>query len=402
MEIPMEPSFCPNPRCHHHTHDRQQTTPPGSIAPASPGVPVPSKSFFVRFGHFHTKAYGIVTRYRCTACHRTFSDRSFRLDYYAKRNLDLHEIFRAISSGESLSAIARAQHCSTASVQNRLDRLGRASLAMHAHLTTTHVLTENLAADGFESFDRSQYYPNNLNLLVGSRSQFLYALTHATLRRKGRMTPVQKCRRATLEQRFRPPPDALLAAFTRLVAIIPSIWNPHRLPELTLFTDEHRLYPRALDNVEALASAEAHGSFHHVRIPATAPRTLRNPLFPVNYEDRELRKDIAAFRRESTCFTRNAGAGLLRTTCHMAWHNFAKPHRVRGASARVHAELAGIGRQAIGESWRTFFDDRPFLSRTPVPEWAQRIWLRKIQTPLASKPDYVPAYARVFQHSLMN
>lgn len=402
MDPTIEPPFCPNPSCRHHTLDRPATNSTPSFTASRALVEDHPAPFYTHFGSFRTKAYGLVARYRCTNCGRTFSDRSFRLDYYAKRVLDLPEIFRAISAGESVSAIARAQRCSTASVQNRLDRLGRASLAMHATLTHDLTLSENLAADGFESFDRSQYFPNNLNILIGSRSQFLYAFTHATLRRKGRMTPHQKRRRTALEQVFRPPPDALLAAFTRLVTVIPSIWNTTRLPDLILFTDEHRLYPIALQKVPQLSAALASKNMAHVRIPSSAPRTVRNPLFPVNYEDRELRKDIAAFRRESTCFTRNAAAGSLRMACHLAWHNYQKPHRIRGRSGEVHAQIAGIEQKAIQKAWNSFFIDRPFLSRTPVPDWAQRIWLRRIPTPLATSPDYVPAYAKSYQHSSMN
>jgi hypothetical protein len=37
-------------------------------------------------------------------------------------------------------------------------------------------LREDLAADGFESFNGSQYFPNNFNILVGKRSQCKHSL----------------------------------------------------------------------------------------------------------------------------------------------------------------------------------------------------------------------------------
>lgn len=384
MKVSFIPPFCPNPSCIHHRHDR-------SIESSFP--------FYRHFGSFVTDRLGRIPRFRCAACHRTFSSSTFRLDYFAKRSLDLPQIFRSISAGESLAAIARHLECSYASIQNRLERLGRASLALHSRLSAPLSLSENLVADGFESFNRSQYFPSHLDLLVGADSQYLYAITHATLRRKGRMTEAQRYRRASLETRFRPSSHALVDAFALLSREILRHWNRTHLPSLRLTTDEHPAYPRALSSIPSLAQQAASGSFRHVRYPSTLPRTLANPLFAVNYFDRELRKDVAAFHRESTCFTRNVGAGLLRSSCYLAWHNYLKPHRVKGErTARrkpCHGEAAGIPKDKIDQELVNLWSDRPFASRDPIPEWALAIWERRYPTPLAAHRDYVPGYARI-------
>ena len=75
--------------------------------------------------------------------------------------------------------------------------------------------------DGFESFEHSQYYPFHANLAVGAESHFLYAFSDAELRRKGRMTPFQKAKRARLEARFgRPDPRAIEHAVAALVRML--------------------------------------------------------------------------------------------------------------------------------------------------------------------------------------
>jgi hypothetical protein len=56
-----------------------------------------------------------------------------------------------------------------------------------------------------------------------------------------------------------------------------------------------------------------------------------------------------------------------------------------------------VDQQRIEKSWLRFFVDRPFPARDPVPDWAGLIWDRKYPTPLAKKPDYLPAFARIFQ-----
>jgi len=373
------PPFCPNPDCAFH---RSEAIPHGTL-------------FWIRTGTYTTKVSGIVQRFLCAACGKGFSERSCSIDYYAKKSLDYREIHRATISSESVTSIARHLSCSVASIQNRQDRLGRNCLAMQARLLADHTLIENLCADGFESFDRSQFFPNALNLLVGDGSQFLYGASHATLRRKGRMTAIQKRKQAEYDTRFAPPKGGLTRSFSRLVAEIEPLWTRSTLPRLVLRTDEHPVYPKALTRVPTLRAALEDRSFIHETYSSKIPRTPANPLFPVNYYDRELRKDIAAFRRESTCFTRNVANGLLRFSHHMVWHNFFKPHRIVSTSVKPesHAIVAGIEGKRIERETKRLYSERAFLSHQRLSDEQRRIWLKRHPTPLKDKKDYCPGYA---------
>lgn len=374
----MKPAFCPNPACDHH-HDQEELY----------------AGHWMRTGFYSTAVVGRVQRFICSACGRGFSERTFAYGYYTKRTLDPREIHRAISQSESVSSIARHLGASTASIQNRIDRLARASLAMHARLSSTLRLREHLVADGFESFDRSQFFPNQINLLVGQKSQFLYGLTHVTTRRKGRMTASQKDKRQRLELLWRAPRGGTRLSFGKLIASIDALWDRASMPRLQLWTDEHRDYPPAIMAARPLRDAVSDGSFIHHTWPSTAPRDLHNPLFAANYYDRELRKDLAALRRESTCFTRNVANGLSRLACHMAYHNYQKPHRVIASrnDDSVHALKAGIGRRAIEASMVGLYAERPFISRCVLNANDRRIWLKESPTPLKRGADYLPAFA---------
>jgi len=374
----MVPAFCPNPRCSHHFDE-------------SGGY----HGHWKHAGSYPTLVAGTVPRFRCLACGRGFSVRTFSINYYTKRRLDLREIHRAVSQGESLSSIARHCSCSVESVQNRIDRLARNALAMHGQLLSGLRLAEDLSADGFESFDRSQYFPNQINLLVGKQSQFLYGLTHATIRRKGSMTRHQKLVRDRLEKVFRAPKNAVETSFARLLDLIPTLWDTAALPRLRLWTDEHYAYPHAVRRVPDLARALACRTFSHETWPSTAARTVLNPLFPVNYYDRELRKDVAAFRRESTCYTRNTANGLARFMAHLVYHNYQKPYRVGPGrqTPEMHAEMAGIPRSRIDECLGWFYSARMFLSRQSLSSEARRIWLKEVVTPLKVGATYLPKYA---------
>jgi len=374
----MVPSFCPNPHCDHHFDE----------ADAYDG-------HWKHAGSYWTKVVKSVPRFRCLTCGKGYSERTFSIEYYTKRLFDMREIHRAASQGESVSSIARHLTGSVASIENRMERLSRNSIAMHEHLLAELRLSENLVADGFESFDRSQYFPNNINLLVGQDSQFLYGVTHTTIRRKGRMTRHQKRMREKLEQVYRAPKKGIQSSFTRLLGLIPKLWDRSRKPQLRLWTDEHHAYPRSILHVSRLAQCQCEGSFVHSTWPSKARRTIANPLFPVNYYDREMREDLAAFRRESTCYTRNTANGLARLMLHLVYHNYQKPFRVGPGrkTEEVHAEMAGIPAVQIAGQFATFYTDRAFLSRQKLSDEGRKIWLKEAVTPLKVGATYLPKYA---------
>ena len=127
-------------------------------------------------------------------------------------------------------------------VLNKLSRLSRNGIATLQQLQRQVSLNEDLAADGFESFTVSQYFPCHINLLAGVQSQLVYWVDYVALRRKGRMTDVRRKRRE--QQRIR---------------------------------------------LQQVSSKRV--------------RNRMNPLFSVNYLDRQLRKDMAEHVRETVCVT---------------------------------------------------------------------------------------------------
>lgn len=376
----MIPPFCPNPFC--FAHRAEYTSPDG--------LP-----FFLERGTYTTKVVGSVQRFRCKLCGRGFSARTFSIDYYTKKTLDNREIFRAIAAGESVSSIARHLNCSFGSAQNRLERLGRNAIFMQSKLMESLAFKEDLVADGFESFTKSQYHPCNINILVGKKSQFLYEATYTTLRRKGRMTEQQKKKRDLIEAKYRPRPAALRKSCWRLFDQINEHWCRENKESMTLSTDEHKVYPIALADVKGLEEDRKQETFIHKQYSSKAERTLHNPLFSVNYYDRELRKDMATFRRESTCFSRNISSGMLRFMSHMVWHNYEKSHRIVSTAKKppVHAVEAGMEESQIQAAFEALFTERPFMTHTWLSNEAATIWYKEYQTPLKKRPEYLPRYA---------
>ncbi len=376
----MRPPFCPIPFCAFH----------------DPRVPRRYGEWYKLAGTHPTKVVGPVQRYQCYFCRHTFSDRTFDVDYYTKKTIPYRDLMERLASAESVRAMARNLRRSPGSILNRFDRLSRECIARHHRILGSLALAEDLAADGFESFDRSQYFPNNINLLVGSDSQYVYGFSHTTIRRKGSMTTHQKRVRAGLERSYRAPPDGVQTSFRELLSVIAEVWDRGTKPRLVLATDRHRAYPRSIDEVEALATVREEGSFRHLRISSRAARTTDNPLFPVNYLDRELRKDIAAYHRESCCFVRNVANGLNRLIVYLYWHNYFKPWRIRTAKVAepVHGSMGGVSLRAIGQAKGLFAKrKRVYLSHLNLEGLERRSWGKEWATPLWGKPAYLPAYA---------
>jgi hypothetical protein len=275
-----------------------------------------------------------------------------------------------------------------------MDRLARNCVAIHEKLLSGHSLSEDLVADGFESFDRSQFFPNNINILVGKESQMVYASTHVTIRRKGKMTKKQRKCREKYEQEWKAPAHGIEKSFARLLTSILPLWDLAKKSELTLSTDEHYAYPRAIEHVRELVQATKSGSFTHQTYSSKLVRTVDNPLFPVNYIDRELRKDIPAYHRESTCFCRNAANGRMRFAIYQAWHNYNKPHRIRNTREQspVHAVMAGLDESRIKAAFSNFFTQRLFLSKSCLSEEGRKVWLKGSKTPLKRRSEYIPKY----------
>jgi transposase-like protein len=357
-----QPPFCPNKDCVLHRED------------------LPVKDWFIHKGTFSTVSKDKHKRFKCLVCGKWFSTRSFHIDYYVKKHVDYFQIVRYLSEGLSMRAMERLCGFSRNTIQNRIDRMSRYCTSKTLKILRNLKVKENLAADGFESFAKSQYFPNNIHVLVGSESQFLYFFNHAALKRKGRMTEHQKKQRQELYKQCSFPKNSIKNAFCEVIRHIKQMFFHQGLCPLHLYTDEKKEYGYALKQL----SKEDSTCTDIIRtvISSRKKRTKNNRLFPVNYFDRELRKDQAAFRRESTCFARNTNNLLNRVNVYAAYHNFTKQYRLNGKGQMLtHAEVAGVPTHTC----RTFWDDldtgRGFRKLSFLWGFLDDLWIKKVFTP---------------------
>ena len=349
----------------------------------------------IRYGTHHHRGYGRVQRYLCKACGRTFSEQTLRLDYYAHKRLDYRLVLAAFINCGSIRGTARELRSSRSVVTNRLMRLSWKGLEELSRLGREISVDEDLSADGFESFSVSQYFPNNIHLLAGVDSQYVYAIDSTTIRRKGRMTDAQRQRRDELEQLWRADPQGIRKSFSRIAEHAVRLHAESKRCRMVLYTDCKREYATALGRSAAVRHWKEVGRFAHRTVSSRAHRGVDNPIFSVNYIDRELRKDLREHVRETVCYARNQLRQMQRLVVYLAEHNSGKRFRINqpAADTTTHARVAGAAQSAVERIRFGRYTRRALYSRVSLGEWAERIWRGVVPTPLQRGPTQQPRHA---------
>ena len=365
--------ICPDSRCPNHS--------PGAIQ-------------WFDFHGSYLSCGSRVQRFRCRSCRRTFSRRTLSIDFWTHRRLDYLNLIGLFASGCSLRSISRLINASVSTIQNRIGRLARTILPALSQIQASLNPAEDLVADGLENFFVSQDFPNNINLLVGKESQYTYGFSYALMRRKGTATGTQR------ERCLRLYPHVDFTRHTITKSFIKLIEQMHRVTKQrstwTLFTDEKDQYRQTLLRDSKISKRIRSCTFRHVRINSQLPRTVTNDLFAVNYMDREIRKDVAEYRRETVCFGRNVANGLERLCVYLFHHNFIKRYRIGvTGEKRTHAEVAGVSHDRVESIRRDVLKRRHFLTDREIEEgtFFESVWMRRISTPLKKRDEYLPLYA---------
>ena len=369
------PRFCPNPKCRFHAQSSARSR------------------WWVKNGHYRTACHGLVQRFRCRSCHAGLSAQTFSIDYAAKRRVSYRKIFEMLTNSSGIRAISRALSVSHQLILNRISRLARQSLAVHAILLGELSLSESLVADGFESFVDSQHTPNNIHLLAGQRSQFLYAFDYAHLKRKGRMSEEQRAARDAIWDRFVSGRRSINHSFSYIVEEVERLTRTARFAPVNLITDEKREYQQVIGRSSFLSKLTKE-QFRHLTVSSKKARTKQNRLFSVNYLDREIRKDNANHVRETVQFSRNTNNCMERLAIYRMYHNYLKRYRIEPRQEqRTHAEVAGIRRESVEREIASFFQVRRLISKVGLRFSDALVWFRALATPERPGSERCPDYA---------
>ncbi len=256
---------------------------------------------------------------------------------------------------------------------------------------------EPVCFDSLVSFDRSQYYPNDIGISITSRSRFVLGISHATTRRSGAMTDAQKQKRKRLYAVNRFEAHAVERSFTQHLDLLAAERPMSLARPLILVTDEKLEYRRALEKHQLYRCQDDEHRCIQERIPSTLPRTRYNPLFASNYYDREVRKDQAHHRRETACFARNAANGMSRMYAYFVWHNYEKRYLIQWpiVMTATHAQVGGIAEPVIRHMRTRMFRQRVFLSHLSLLPIDRAVWVKTVYDPVrgGKLQGYLPKYA---------
>ncbi len=261
--------------------------------------------------------------------------------------------------------IARALACSPSTVAHQVARLGRHCLLLQAGELARIDRLHEIAIDGFETFEWSQYFPFHHNVAVEVASGYFLYHTDSPLRRKGRMTAEQKARRLELEARLgKAHPAAVEIGVRELLVGILS-----KQCSVTIRSDDHAAYPRAIASLSC--------DIMHRITSSKERRDERNPLWEVNLLDLVIRHSTAAHKRETIAWAKRRQASIEKLVIFQVWRNYLKRRREKG-SLVTSAMLLGLAHRP----WhvRDLLAGRLFCEKVRLSDRWRDYYRRRIRT----------------------
>jgi len=290
------PIRCPNTDCRAHRD------------------PVPG--FFVREGFYRPLCRSHpVPRFRCRVCQRGFSRQTFRADRRQKKPSINAACLDLMVSCVGMRQAARVLRVARRTVERRFAWLARHAADFQANRLAAARLPGPFQLDELESFEANRYQPVTVPVLIERRSLFIVATAVGPLRRKGRLSPRQRLRRAEHEARHGRRPSESRQAVRRVLGSLRAAAAP--AAPVVLESDEKPLYGRlGRDLLGKRFSWHTHS--------ASARRDRRNPLFPINHTNARLRHFLARLRRRTWCVTKRREWLQAHLRIAALWSNFCR------------------------------------------------------------------------------
>jgi hypothetical protein len=182
------------------------------------------------------------------------------------------------------------------------------------------------------------------------------------------MTESQKRKRQALEQRFgKPDPRATEKEVEHLLRLVSS-----RPTTLSLHTDEHAAYPRAIRKLTGY-------SIEHHATSSRRARTPQNPLHCINLADLLIRHGGSNHKRETIAFSKRRQAAAERMAVFQVWRNFMKTRsEQRPSRSCTPAMLLGLENRPL--TLEDILHRRRFPTLVPLPDRLARYYWRQVPT----------------------
>lgn len=214
-----------------------------------------------------------------------------------------------------LRQAARVLQVARRTVEHRFRWLAAHSARFHQNRLRGARLPGPFQLDELESFEANRYQPVTVPVLIDRRTLFIVASGAGPLRRKGRMTPLQRLRRAAHEARNGRRPSGSAAVVRSVLSRLATLVPPHA--PVRLDTDCKPLYGH-------LGGRLFGRRFRWRAHSATARRDRGNPLFPINHTNARLRHFLARLRRRTWCVSKRRRDLQAHLTIAALWVNYCR------------------------------------------------------------------------------
>ncbi len=272
-----------------------------------------------------------VPRFRCRACGRSFSRQTFRADYRMKKPHLNAPFLQLMVSCVGQRQAARCLRVARRTVERRFRWLARHAASYHARRLQGALLHGTFQLDELESFEANRYQPVTVPVLIHRQTFFLVATAVGPLRRKGRLSPRQRSRRAMHEALHGRRPSRSSAVVRRVLRPLRDL-VPRPAP-VVLDSDRKPLYGQV--------GRELFGDrFRWRPHSASVRRDRANPLFPINHTNARLRHFLSRLRRRTWCVSKRRSGLEDHLAIAMLWGNYCRG--ITNRTATTPAEALGL------------------------------------------------------------
>ena len=307
------PPRCPNVDCHMHRECE------------------PTR--IVRWGSYPRRCLDLhEQRYRCQACLRTFSRQTFRHDYRDRRPECNERVFELLTSGVGLRQTARVLGIGVTTVQKKMRKMSRTSRLLHENLSARLPAKRTYVLDEEESYEGASIRPLTIPILIDREHWFVVATAVGSIRRLAKPNTRRRERQAADEKRL----GAKRADESRqCVEDVLRALRRRTDGPIQLLTDQKSSY--------ATVAKEVFGDdVVHSTTAGTAPRTVSNPLFPINVTIAMSRDNCGRLRRRSWLVSKLARWLQAQLAIFTVYRNYVRKRFNRDQRGQTPAQLLGL------------------------------------------------------------
>ena len=329
------PPFCPYRRCPAHTS--------------------PQPNHYYRHGFYKPKCRShSVPRFRCRSCARTYSRQTFRMDIHDHKPYLNARLFELLTSGVGLRQSGRILNLTHRCVELKARKIGRHLRRLNVNLRSQLPAWSKLQMDEIETYEsRRRERPVTFPIVLEPWSRFVIWGESAPIPPKGRMSEKRRLANWEEAQKRGYRRNGSNSAVRRTLARAAVLTRD--LDQIRIDTDEKLTYPMLI------RAAFPGKPIVHRRTSSKAPRTVKNPLFPINHTEAIARDLMGRLRRRSWLVSKKRRYLDIAFQLWMAWKNYVRP-RFNG-EAKSAAQYVGAAphRLTIGEllGWRQERRDWP-------------------------------------------